>query len=538
MKMIVSMAGLSKSVLAGSLLMAVLCAFGADEGAQTGIAAENTAAETNLPPVNAWLGSSLPPDIDPASPLGQLVRLVQAGVDRDVVLAYINNSPHIYQLKADDIVYLNDLGTPSDIIEAILVHDRQLIQKGIGPAEDESRLDEVMAPETNQPPEVTVDEFYKDLSPYGTWIYVEGYGRCWQPTVVVYNTAWRPYCDNGRWVYTDHGWYWQSSYTWGWAAFHYGRWFHHARHGWCWWPDTMWAPAWVCWRYTTDYCGWAPLPPRTTYRSGVGFVYRGDKVTAGFDFGLTIGSFLFVATKNFCDYDLRHCRVDEQDARRIYGSTRVSFGIDRDEHHRALFNRGIPPRDVAAAAQREIKPVPIDYGRSRAWERGHVKQMETDKQRLNADRTRPSPRTKLAEIPNGKTIHKGMDTPRQPADTRDSQPIHRQEKSLNPKAKQRQSDQNIANTARPGAPLQNPVGEQRLITVPPHSSKDKESVRPASPRSKNPPAFIPNSQRRDKKGPVTESSRPKPSAPAEPKQTPATGNREGSGKWAEGRNEE
>ena len=67
------------------------------------------------------------------------------------------------------------------------------------------------------------------------------------------------------------GWYWMSDYSWGWAPFHYGRWFHHARFGWCWMPDTVWGPSWVTWRYSDDYCGWAPLPPGAIYRAGVGF---------------------------------------------------------------------------------------------------------------------------------------------------------------------------------------------------------------------------------------------------------------------------
>jgi hypothetical protein len=32
-------------------------------------------------------------------------------------------------------------------------------------------------------------------------------------------------------------------------------------YGWVWVPGTEWAPAWVAWRYTDDYVGWAPLPP-------------------------------------------------------------------------------------------------------------------------------------------------------------------------------------------------------------------------------------------------------------------------------------
>src|SRR5437763_1893906 len=74
----------------------------------------------------------------------------------------------------------------------------------------------------NPPPEVNY--FYSDLAPYGSWLQVDGMGWCWQPRCVVVNRAWQPYCDYGHWAYTDCGWYWQSSYSWGWAPFHYGRW--------------------------------------------------------------------------------------------------------------------------------------------------------------------------------------------------------------------------------------------------------------------------------------------------------------------------
>ena len=33
------------------------------------------------------------------------------------------------------------------------------------------------------------------------------------------------------------------------------------RDGWFWIPGDEWAPAWVDWRYSNDYVGWAPLPP-------------------------------------------------------------------------------------------------------------------------------------------------------------------------------------------------------------------------------------------------------------------------------------
>jgi hypothetical protein len=210
-----------------------------------------------------------------------------------------------------------------------------------------------------QPAPVTVNYFYDSLAPYGAWVDVEGYGRCWRPTVMVVNAGWQPYCDHGHWVYTDAGWYWISDYSWGWAPFHYGRWFHHASFGWCWAPDTVWGPSWVTWRYSDDYCGWAPLPPRAVFREGVGFVYNGAGVSIGFDFGLDAGAFTFVHTRDFCDsHPWRH-RVESREARQIFNRTTVINSFDVDRSRRSFINRGIDPGRITTATRTEIHPVAI-----------------------------------------------------------------------------------------------------------------------------------------------------------------------------------
>ena len=57
------------------------------------------------------------------------------------------------------------------------------MEEGLSTYSEEATV--VEESEEEQPPEVTVDQFYDTLSPYGTWVYLEGYGRCWRPTVVV-----------------------------------------------------------------------------------------------------------------------------------------------------------------------------------------------------------------------------------------------------------------------------------------------------------------------------------------------------------------
>jgi hypothetical protein len=118
------------------------------------------------------------------------------------------------------------------------------------------------------PPAVVViqreDDFYQPLSPYGEWVVVGSYGRCWRPARV--ESGWRPYA-NGHWELTGDGWYWVSDEPWAWATYHYGRWQLAGGYGWVWVPQTQWAPAWVSWREGGGYVGWAPLPPEP--RGGV-----------------------------------------------------------------------------------------------------------------------------------------------------------------------------------------------------------------------------------------------------------------------------
>jgi hypothetical protein len=106
-----------------------------------------------------------------------------------------------------------------------------------------------------------VADFNAPLTPYGSWVTVGSFGRCWRPTRVV--VGWRPY-SNGSWVWTSAGWFWQSDEPWAWATYHYGSWYYDTSLGWVWIPATDWAPAWVSWRYSSAYIGWAPIGPRLT----------------------------------------------------------------------------------------------------------------------------------------------------------------------------------------------------------------------------------------------------------------------------------
>ena len=123
---------------------------------------------------------------------------------------------------------------------------------------------------------VSFGVFYSSLGPYGEWIALDNGVYAWRPLDV--RMDWRPYTV-GRWVWTADGWYWLSDEPWGWAAYHYGRWYYDDFYGWVWIPGYDWAPAWVEWRYGGDYVGWAPLGPYAIFSVNVGIVYRTRWVT-------------------------------------------------------------------------------------------------------------------------------------------------------------------------------------------------------------------------------------------------------------------
>ena len=119
---------------------------------------------------------------------------------------------------------------------------------------------------------IDIDTFYDELAPYGQWVWHPRYGYVWLPETVSAN--WRPYTV-GRWTSTDeYGWYWDSYEPFAWAVYHYGRWGYDPDYGWFWVPGDTWAPAWVQWRYSDDYVGWAPIGPgRPGYAYGVPVSY-------------------------------------------------------------------------------------------------------------------------------------------------------------------------------------------------------------------------------------------------------------------------
>src|ERR1700736_6645662 len=135
--------------------------------------------------------------------------------------------------------------------------------------------------------------FYTKLEPHGAWLETSDYGYVWQPREAESSRSWRPYT-NGRWVYTDAGCTWISQEPFGWATYHYGRWTRLRGIGWVWVPGNEWAPAWVSWRKSNDYVGWAPLPPEARFDQRTGIHNWSDNY---YDIGPD--QYSFVPTREF-----------------------------------------------------------------------------------------------------------------------------------------------------------------------------------------------------------------------------------------------
>ena len=379
----------------------------------------NPAAElsTNSPvTIPVPVVPTLPP------PVNEVVQLIRRGLGEAVVLDFIAKIQEPYSLNADQLIYLNDLGISGPVLQALLKQSgtapaaptatQNVVIQGAavpvapntpittqtpesgapasnvllnpylastasapGPAGQPAQSTVGTAPEAPagtptmavpvQPTVVSRQIFYESLSPYGTWVEVPSYGWCWQPTVAIANPAWIPYGDGGRWAWTDSGWYWHSSYTWGWGPYHYGRWQRHSRHGWVWMPGYDWAPAWVAWRSTPSYCGWAPLPPECHWTTGVGFSWVNGRSSVSVGFGIGYDWWFATSWNRFCDPVRPAHRLPPHGIRQFVQDSHVSVGGGgqgvniRGNNNTVIINNNISREEVQRHTRDEIRRTEI-----------------------------------------------------------------------------------------------------------------------------------------------------------------------------------
>jgi hypothetical protein len=272
----------------------------------------------------------------------------------------------------------------------------------------------------------------------------------------------------------------------------------------------------VTWRYSGDYCGWAPLPPRAVFREGVGFFYNGAGVSVGFDFGLNVGAFTFVHTRDFCDPRPWRHRVESREATQIFNRATVINNFDVDRRNRNFINHGIEPERITAVTRREIHPIAIRETTTRA---ARGEQLGRDGRTLMVNRPHftdnPSPSMNRGESPRNPPVARpGVGSPYQPPNNSrndNAQPPRRNQPTA-PTPGQPQS-------SRPtiGSPYQ-PPNNSRNDNAQPQRRNQPTAPTPGQPQSSQPtigsPYQPPNNSRNDNAQP------PRRNQPAPPTATP------------------
>lgn len=327
----------------------------------------------------------LPPGVE------EVLQLAESGAAEEVLRAYVETAGVPYALSVDDMVYLRDVGIPSSVIAAMLKRGNELREReaeALGArAELQSAVEqlraelatptaapapspepgavavEAMSPEAaaaaaGQEMPAVVQQFYTELAPYGSWNFVPVHGWVWQPQIVVVDPGWRPYCHGGRWLWSDCGWYWASDYSWGWAPFHYGRWYRCPTLGWAWVPGSVWGPSWVSWRWSSGFCGWAPLPPACGWSAGVGFTWAGGSVSVGFGWGLGASCWNFVPWNSFCSPTPWRHTVGVNQAGSVFENSTVVNNIIVGNNN-TIINEGLGLNRVQNLARTEVPRVAV-----------------------------------------------------------------------------------------------------------------------------------------------------------------------------------
>jgi len=413
---------MKRSILPALCLALVAgCEFGSRSLAQTasdpaGSAPPTAPAAPAQASTNAAALIPVPPVPVLPAPVSEVIQLTRRGLSEGVVTDFIAQIQEPYTLTADQLIYLNDLGISGPVLQAlirksgpgsappaaaatqtVIVQSPQVpittsvpakaaesnvilnpylasTAAAAGPAGQTPQTAVGNAPEApagtptvqapRQPAVVSKQIFYESLSPYGTWVEVDGYGWCWQPTVAVVNPGWIPYGDGGQWAWTDSGWYWNSSYTWGWGPYHYGRWHRHVHHGWVWTPGYDWAPAWVAWRSSPTYCGWAPLPPECRWSSGVGFSWVNGHTSVSVGFGIGYDWWFATTWNRFCEPVRPGHRLPPHGMRQFVNDSRIAVGSGNGvnihgNNNTVIINNGISRDEVQRHTREEIRRTEI-----------------------------------------------------------------------------------------------------------------------------------------------------------------------------------
>jgi len=322
---------------------------------------------------------------------------------------------------------------------------------------------------------VSFGVFYDELSPYGMWVHYPPYGFVWIPEV---DRDFSPYATEGYWVYTDDGWTWVSDYPWGWAAFHYGRWDYADPYGWFWVPDDVWGPAWVSWRRSPGYFGWAPLRPGISLSIAFGRDYREQNER-----------WIFVRDRDITRPDIRRYYVNRTNNVTIINNSTVIVNTRNDSRRNTTYVTGPDRNDVQRVTRTTVNPVVIrDTNKpGHRLSDGELQIYRPQVQRKNRDGQDPAPSkvVKLTDVRPRSERNAGNRQQRAVSPPNQSQPSPERAVSP-PDSRQKQQQPRTVRT-----PNQNQPPQPQELS--PTESRAKQQQL----RRENPPDKIQFSQPRD-----------------------------------------
>ncbi len=276
---------------------------------------------------------------------------------------------------------------------------------------------------------VNFQVFYDALSPYGSWVQSPEYGYVWVPDV---DAGFSPYATNGHWILTDDGWTWVSDYPWGWATFHYGRWYTDATYGPMWVPDNEWGPGWVSWRSSGEYYGWAPILPGIS----ISIAYSSR-------YNVPDNQWRFVRCRDFGRADIHNYYVSPTTNTTIIRNTIVLNNVHVDNRRSVTYNAGPGRSDVEKRTGRPITPLVVKESNrpgQHVITKGQLQIYRPQVQKVAPSGPRPAP-AKVEELKNVRPPSQRMSQPhaqQPPPKPNTQQPVHQQPAQPRPQPRPQQ----------------------------------------------------------------------------------------------------
>jgi hypothetical protein len=304
------------------------------------------------------------------------------------------------------------------------------------------------------------------------------------------DSGFAPYATNGYWIYTDNGWTWVSNYPWGWAPFHYGRWYTDPTYGPVWVPDNVWGPGWVTWRRSNNYYGWAPLRPGIGIRESNRHGYKEDN-----------DRWRFVKGSGMGRKDLRNYYVNPSKNASIVTHSTVINKTRVDKKRNVTYNEGPDRADVEKHTGRAITPIAVKDNRKPGQSVGKT-QLKIYKPRMQGNAA-TGPKPAPAKVAGWNDVKKVAEKPHEAPPARNPKPA-RQKTTAPPPAKAVQQNpiegQPKRNTAGQQPPPQQPKSHPRQNTEgegqPPRQRTQPTRQQPTPQPEKQQPAQQPQSHPR------------------------------------------